>query len=273
MKIAIESIQPFCMAGIRFLSAGMILFIIAKLSGAKNPNKKELLGSAVVGALLLLGGNGGIAWAEQYIATGVASLIVALVPLMIVLQNWLLFKGKRPNKYIFFGILLGFLGIVVLILKTSNIVQEGSYNLIGMGVAIFATISWAFGSVYSKHAVLPQSPLMSTATQMLSGGVLFVIASFLTGQWRSLLVTTISFKSIAAMGYLILFGSIFAYTAYVWLLKNAEPSWVSTYTYVNPVVAVLLGWMFAGEKFSMWYLLAAVIILIAVIIITKNKDK
>jgi drug/metabolite transporter (DMT)-like permease len=273
MKVAIETIPPFIMAGVRFLIAGAVLYFISRLMGVKRPNKKEWKGAGIVGALLLLGGNGVIAWAEQRVPSGIASLIVATVPLWIILFSWLGYHGKKPNTGVIIGIVLGLIGIGTLVLTPGSIKGNHGIDLIGILALLFASLSWSFGSLYSRRAVLPKSPLMSTALQMLVGCALLLLVSFFLGDWSKLHVSEISFRSYVAMGYLIFFGSIIGYNAYIWLFKNAEPSLVSTYDFVNPIIAVFLGWLLAKEKLNSNSLIASVIIISAVIIITVYRDR
>ncbi|MCG8642256.1 MAG: EamA family transporter, partial [Desulfobacterales bacterium] len=243
MKIAIETLPPFIMAGIRFLSAGVILYIWARASGAERPKKIHWKNAGVIGALLLLGGNGVVAWAEQLIPSGIAALLVATVPLWIIILNWFNKNEEKPNRVIVIGTLLGFIGITVLVLQPGGMTTDTEIHWIGIIALLFATLSWSIGSLYSRRANLPESHLLSIAIQMLVGGGLLLVVSFLLGEWSKFSLSNITIRSYIAMGYLILFGSIIAYNAYLWLLKNAEPAWVSTYAFVNPIIAVLLGWV------------------------------
>jgi len=274
MKVAIESMPPFLMAGVRFLSAGLVLYVISRLSGAKRPDFREWKSAGIVGALLLLGGNGIVAWAEQRVSSSIASLLVAAVPVWMMLFAWFGKNGKRPGAGVIAGIALGLLGIAVLVFQPGE--QGGGGNrtdIVGIIALVAASISWAAGSLYSRSAKLPGSPLMSTAAQMLTGGGLLIVFSYFTGDWSRLDISGITLRSYAALGYLIVFGSIIGYTAYIWLLKNAESSLVSTYAFVNPVVAVLLGWLLAGERLTLNTFIAAVIIIAAVVIVTVFRGR
>lgn len=274
MKIAIETLPPFIMAGIRFLLAGAILYIWARASGAERPKKVHWKSAGIIGALLLLGGNGVVAWAEQLIPSGIAALLVATVPLWIIILNWLSKSEEKPNRVIVIGILFGFAGIAVLVLQPGGMTTDTEIHWIGIIALLFATLSWSIGSLYSRKSNLPESHLLSIAMQMLVGGGLLLIASFFLGEWSNFNLTNITTRSYVAMGYLILFGSIIAYNAYLWLLKNAESAWVSTYAFVNPIIAVLLGWALAGEQLTINSLIATAIIITAVVIITvfRNHD-
>ncbi|WNS47080.1 EamA family transporter [Paenibacillus sp. MMS20-IR301] len=273
MKIAIETMPPFLMAGVRFFAAGAVLYILSRLSGAKRPARREWRSSAIVGALLLLGGNGLVAWSEQRVSSSIASLIVAAVPVWMMLMSWFGRGGKRPSAGIIAGVVLGLVGIAVLVFQPGHTGGGGATHLPAIITLLLASVSWAAGSMYSRNAVMPESPLMSTAAQMLTGGALLLVFSYFTGDWSKLDVTVISVRSYMALGYLIVFGSIVGYTAYIWLLKNADAALVSTYAFVNPVVAVLLGWLLVGEQLTVNTLTAAVIIVAAVVLVTIFRSR
>ncbi|MCE3203151.1 drug/metabolite exporter YedA [Paenibacillus sonchi] len=273
MKVAIETMPPFLMAGIRFFVAGAVLYVISRLSGAKRPAGREWRSSAIVGALLLLGGNGLVAWSEQRVSSSIASLIVAAVPVWMMLFGWFSRSGKRPTTGVIAGIVLGLLGIAVLVFQPGHQDKGTATDLTGIITLLAASLSWAAGSMYSRSARMPDSPLMSTAAQMLTGGVLLLIFSYFTGDWSKLDIPSISLRSYTALGYLIVFGSIIGYTAYIWLLKNADAALVSTYAFVNPVVAVFFGWLLAGERLTVNTLTAAVIIIASVVLVTVFRSR
>ncbi|MGX4585951.1 drug/metabolite exporter YedA [Paenibacillus chitinolyticus] len=270
MKVAIETIPPFTMGGVRFLSAGLILYVLARLTGEKRPNAKEWKSAGITGALLLLCGNGVVAWAEQRVPSAIASLLVATVPLWMLVFGWMGRSRNKPSAGIVIGLLLGFAGIVILVAHPGS-TSGGNLDMLGIASLLLASVSWSIGSLYSRKAKLPESPLLSTALQMIIGGALLLIAALVLGEWSGLQPSTITLRSYAALGYLIAFGSIVSYTAYIWLLKHAEPVLVSTYAFVNPVVAVFLGWSLAGEQLSPNSLTAAVFIIAAVVVITLSR--
>lgn len=273
IKYAIETLPPFLMAGTRFLVAGATLYAIARLSGDyEKPTWREWRTSLVVGILLLLGGNGGVVWAQHYIPSGLAALLVAVEPLWIVLLNWLYLKAERPNLKVISGLILGFIGLWLLIgngVTTSD--SSGWMQIFGALVVIGAAFSWACGSLYGLKAPGPKSPVLASGMQMLAGGAVLFLFSGLTGEWTHFNPQTVSANSLLALSYLIVFGSIVAFTAYSWLLKNASPAIVSTYAYVNPVVAVLLGWALASEALSLQMLVGAAVIIGSVALITSNQ--
>ncbi|MFA4134324.1 MULTISPECIES: EamA family transporter [unclassified Brevibacillus] len=272
MKIAIESMPPFIMAGARFFLAGSILFLIGRWKGAGLPSAAEWRGAGIVGALLLLGGNGVVAWAQLKVPSAIASLLIATVPLWILVFNWVGGSKKKPTVGVMGGILFGLAGIAVLVVHPESSGNQG-IDTVGIFALLFASISWAVGSLYSRNAKLPASPVMATALQMIIGGSLLGITSLFLDDWTKLHLSEITLRSWIAFGYLVGFGSIVAYTAYIWLLKNAEPSLVATYAYVNPIVAVFLGWLIADEQLTSQTLIAAVMIIAAVAIITMFREK
>lgn len=270
MKVALETLPPFIMAGIRYIIAGSVLYLWAMVSGAKPPKKEHWKSGGIVGALLLLGGNGLVAWAEQIVSSGIAALMVATVPLWMIILNWR--KEQKPSMVVLGSTIFGFIGIAVLVLQPGGETTGLGANKLGILAILFATFSWSIGSLYSRKAQLPKSQLLSVAIQMLVGGGLLLITATILGEWSRFELANISSRSFLSMGYLIIFGSIIAYNAYIWLLKNADPTWVSTYAFVNPIIAVLLGWAFANEKLTVNSLIAAIIIITAVIIITIFRD-
>ena len=268
---AIETMPPFLMAGFRFIIAGGILYIWARLRGAERPTWTNWRATAIVGGLLLLGGNGSVVWAEQRVATGPAALLITTVPIWMVLLEWVR-SGIRPGRKVFGGLLLGFAGLVLL-LDPIKLIGSGHIDPLGALVLLFGSFSWASGSLYSRHAKLPSSQLLATAMEMLMGGALLLVLSLFTGQWTAFEPSKISTTSLLSLSYLVVFGSIVAFTAYSWLLQVSTPARVATYAYVNPLVAVFLGWAFVGEPLTMRILLAAAVILFAISLITSYQTQ
>jgi drug/metabolite transporter (DMT)-like permease len=270
MKIAIETIPPFIMGGTRFLTAGLLVYIWGIYKGQEPPEKSHWLYASLLGILMLLIGQGGIIWAQQYVPSGVAAIIFATVPLWMTLISWVCQGAQRPNNLVIFGLFLGFFGIVLQVKNSLLGVDINSNHWAGYIVLILAAVSWAWGSVYSRVFRLPASPLMSIALQMLTGGTFYIVVSLLKGEWKQFEVLSISLGSMLSLGYLILFGSIIGFGAYIWLLKVADPTMVSTYAYVNPVVAVFLGCTLAGEPLTLNDAVVAMLILTSVVIISRN---
>jgi drug/metabolite transporter (DMT)-like permease len=267
IRYAIQSIPPFLMASFRFLLAGLILYLWRRLSGDSPPTAKQWRSGAIVGLFLLLGGNGLVVWAEQRVVSGIAALLVASAPLWMLLIDWA--RGKRkPGWFVGLGVLIGFLGIAVLAGPSQLTGLHGDIDLVGMGVLTLAAVFWAIGSLYSRSADLPTSPLLGTSIEMLCGGFGLLLAGSLTGEWGRLNLASITVPSLLGLGYLIVFGSLAGFSAYTWLLRAAPTSLVSTYAYVNPIVAIFAGAVFLNEPLSPRVLLAAAVIIGAVAMIT-----
>jgi drug/metabolite transporter (DMT)-like permease len=267
---AIETLPPFLMAGVRFLVAGLLLFAWTASRDSRRPTRAQWKAALVIGGLLLLGGNGAVVWAEQTISSGVAALLVAGTPCWMVLLDWLWQGSARPGGRTVAGLVLGFGGIALLVGPAA--LADGTIDPVGAGVVLFGSLAWATGSIYSKSAPRPDRAMLSTAMQMLMGGSLLMIAGTITGEWSRVDIGAVSMKSALALAYLIVFGAIIGYSAYLWLLRVTSPARVSTYAYVNPVVAVLLGWALAGETFTPRMALAAAIIIVGVALITLEEN-
>ena len=270
IRLAVETMPPFLMAGIRFLIAGTILYVWTRWRGVPKPTRSHWLAATIVGGLLLLGGNGGVVWAAQHVSSGLTALLIATVPLWMALLNWLRPGGAKPSNRIIAGLLLGFIGITLLI-GPSKLAGGHQVDPLGAAVLIIASLSWAAGSLYSRRAQLPASPLLATGMEMLAGGALLLIAGLLFGEWTRFDLSAPSLRSWLALSYLIIFGALIGFTAYIWLLRVTTPALASTYAYVNPVVAIFLGWAFVGEPLTARTLLAAAIIIGAVVVITLRR--
>jgi drug/metabolite transporter (DMT)-like permease len=270
IRFAIETIPPFLMAGARYVTAGALLYGWARLRGAPRPSLLHWRSATVIGAFLLLVGNGGVVWAEQRVDSGLAALLISTEPIWIVLLVWLRAgRQQRPNPRVVAGLLLGFTGLVMLVRPSGS----AGIDPVGATALVLASLSWAWGSLYGMRAPLPASPLATTGMQMLAGGGLLLTASALTGEPARFALAEVSARSALALAYLVVFGAIVAFTAYVWLLRVAPPVLVSTYAYVNPVVAVFLGWAMAGEPLTAGTLTAAAVILGGVALISTAQGK
>ena len=268
IRFAIETLPPFLMASARFLIAGALVYAWARLYGrAARPTREQWRATAVVGVLLLLGGNGLVVWAETRVPSGVTALLIGMMPCWMVLFDWLRPHGVRPGSQIVLGLALGLAGLVWLI-GPDSLMGGGRVDLLGAFALLVAEVSWAAGSIYSRHAPLPPAPFLSTAMQMLAGSVALFIVSVALGEPWHMDPVGFSARSILAWAYLIVFGSIVAYSAYVWLLRASTPARVSTYAYVNPVIAVFLGWLLADEALTARMLVAAAVIVSGVALIT-----
>src|SRR5262245_2803845 len=270
---AIQTLPPFLMASARFLVAGSVLYAWSRLvNGAAAPSVANWRATAVVGMLLLLGGNGLLVWSELRIPSGVAALLVGTVPCFMVLLDWLRPGGVRPSGLVIAGLLLGLLGLVWLV-GPDTLMGGGRADLLGAVVVVIGSFLWALGSVYSRHAATPASPFLLPAMQMLGGGAALLVLSVALGEPWAFDPSAVSLRSVLGLLYLAAFGSIVAFSAYIWLLHNSTPTRVSTYAYVNPVIAVFLGWGLAGEALTVRMGIAAAIIVSGVALITLAPKK
>jgi drug/metabolite transporter (DMT)-like permease len=265
IRWAVETLPPLGMAGVRFLIAGAILFAIARLRGAEAPRRLHWRTGVYVGALLM-GANACVAWSGRRIPSGVAALLVAMTPAWMVTFDWMR-GGGRPRAGVVLGLLLGLVGVGVLV-GPGGFSGSERIDPLGALVVLAGTVAWAFGSIYQRTAPRPASTPLMSAMQMLCGGAILVAVSLATGQYDGFSLAQVSTRSWIAFVYLIIFGSLFGFSAFVYLLSVTTPARVATYAYVNPVVAVLLGWAFAGEAFTPRMLVAAAIIVGAVAMIT-----
>ncbi|MDQ6848143.1 MAG: EamA family transporter [Candidatus Dormibacteraeota bacterium] len=265
IKVAVETLPPLLMSGVRFLIAGAVLLAVtSRMRGAaRDPiGWRQWRATAITGALLLLGGNGGVAFGEQYVPSGVVALEVATVPLFIALFGAVVL-GRRLGRIAVGGIVIGLLGTAVLIRPGAG----GGGDVGHMLLVLASPLSWAIGSLYATRGPLPKRALVATGMEMLCGGALLLVAGLLTGEGSAVHLGQVSVASWLSVLYLIVVGSLVAFSAYVWLLTKVPTTAVATYAYVNPLVAVLLGWAFLGERITGQTLIAASLILVAVAVI------
>ena len=274
IRFAVAAAPPFLVMGTRFLVAGIILYIWTRARGVARPTWPNWRASIIIGALLLFGGNGLVAWSEsQGIPSSLAALLVSMTPIWMALIDWLRPHGVRPTWGGIVGLLLGFGGVALLIAPNlAKDLQSGGV-LWGFIIVPIAALSWAFGSIYSRTASLPASSLMSTSLEMLGGGGVLLLAGLVTGEFGQVRAQDITFSATSAWLYLIIFGSLVGYSAYTWLLHNTPLAIASTYAYVNPVVAVFLGWALASEPLTPLTLIAAAIIVASVCLITTFRPR
>jgi drug/metabolite transporter (DMT)-like permease len=268
--VAIETLPPLLMSGARFLVAGAILYALAVGRGDRGgdrPSARQWGAAAVVGAALFLLGNGGVALSEERIDSGIAALLVATIPLwMAVLDQILNRRGLARTGVL--GILVGLAGVALLVGPSG----EHGIDAIGAVMALSAAFAWAWGSLYARDASLPARSLVAAGMQMLTGGVLLLVAGVATGELGELDLASVSGRSLVAVVYLVVAGSVIAFGAYAWLLRNAGTALVSTYAYVNPVVAVVLGALFLSEPVTPRMLLAGLAIVASVALIVTAQS-
>ncbi len=267
IRVGIESFPPLLLAGTRHLLTGLILYPVLRWKTGVRPTAAHWRMSFVTGFLLLFIGNGGVCLAEQTVPSGVTALLVATVSLWMVLVDWLRPGGTRPVPRVTAGLVLGFAGLALLV-GPKNLGGSGRVDPLGVGILVLASLAWASGSVYSKHAGgLSGSPLLGAAMQSLSGGLALWVAGIVSGETRALHLAAISLRSWLALGYLIAFGSMVGFTAYIYILKKSTATRVATYAFVNPVVALFLGWLLVGESITLRTIIAAAVILTAVLLV------
>jgi drug/metabolite transporter (DMT)-like permease len=272
IRFAIETFPPFLMAAIRFLIAGGVLYAWMILRGAPRPTRANWKAATIVGGLLLLGGNGGVVKAEQVIPSGLTAVLITTVPIWMALVELLRKDRIVPTLQVVLGLVLGFGGVVLLV-GPGDLAGSGGLNPLWACVLILAALSWATGSVYARKASLPKTPLLGSGMEMLAGGVFLLVASVVSQEWVGFQPSNVSLLSLVSFVYLIVFGSLIGFSSYVWLLTKTTTSRVSTYAYVNPVVAVVLGYFLAGEQLTFRTLLASSVIVIAVVVITTYKSR
>lgn len=268
IRHAIETIPPFLMAGTRMLLAGIALYLWARWRGAAGPTRREWRAATIAGALLLLGGNGAVVWAQQRVPSGVTALLVASMPFWMVVLDALRPGGTRPHGRTIGGLVLGMGGIVLLI--GPRLSGTGHIDLLGAAALMFGSASWAAGSLYSRDAPLPGARLLSTGMQMLTGGALLMLLALVVGEVGGFDSAGVSVDSAVAYAYLVVFGSLVGFTAFVWLLAHVPADRVATYAYVNPIVAVLLGWAVDREPITPRIAIAAIVIVTAVALIVTT---
>jgi drug/metabolite transporter (DMT)-like permease len=269
IRYAIETLPPFLMAGTRFLVAGSIAYGWSRAHGAPRPTRAQWQSAAVVGGLMLLGGNGLVTWAEQRVSSSLTALLIGSTPLWIALVGWVGFGTSRPTGRMASGLFGGLVGVALLI-GPSELLGGGQVDPLGALALALAQLCWAIGSLYTRRARLPRAPLLATGMEMLAGSALLFAAGTLSGNWGRLDLGQVSLKSVLALVYLTLFGSLIGFSAYIWLLKHTTPARAASHAYVNPVVALILGWALADEELSVRTLLAAAIIIASVVLITAQ---
>ncbi len=270
IRYAVETIPPLYTAGFRHLVAGSVLLAWALAKGQR-PTRAQLRASIVIGFFFFLIGHGSLHWAEQSVPSGLASLLIAIEPIMVFLLSSAAARVWRLNGMLLAGILLGLVGVGLLVRGTG--LEAGSRGSLGPIAVLIGALSWSIGIIYSRRSKLSGSPLLLSALSLLSGAVMLLTAGTLAGEANYLAVAHITTKSWLALGYLIVFGSIIAFTAYSWLLEHYSPTMVATHTYVNPVVAVLLGWLYGGETITLKVGIAALLVVGAVVLVDHGTNK
>ena len=266
MRVAVVDIPPHLMAGSRFLLAGLVLYAWIRRRGEGPPTWEQWRAATIVGAFLLLGGNATVAWAEERVPSGLAAVLIAVAPIWMVGMEWAR-GGSRPNKRIVSGLLLGLAGVGLLVSPGDD---SSTVDLVGAVMLILAAASWGWGSVISKSAPLPKSPFLATSMEMITGGILLLFISGVAGQVDDFSLPKVSWQALLAWIYLVIFGSLVGFTAYIWLLGHTSIAKAGTYAYVNPVVAVLLGWAILSEPITLRTVIATLVILVGVALVNVD---
>jgi drug/metabolite transporter (DMT)-like permease len=268
IRVGVETIPPFLLAGVRHLTAGTLLYVVLCARGAAKPTLRHWRSAAIIGGLMLVGGNGLVTWAERTVPSGLAALIVASVPIWMTVLDGLQHR-QRPHGVVVVGLAMGIIGIGLLV-APGSFGGAAHVDPLGAVALLSAALFWAIGSLYARRAPLPSSVFVATAIEMIAGGTLLLLTSAATREWAGFSLAAVSLRSLLALGYLIVAGSLLGFSAYVFLLSATTPARVSTYAYVNPVVAVFLGWALLSEPVSARMLIAAAIIVAAVALIIRH---
>jgi drug/metabolite transporter (DMT)-like permease len=272
--LAIKTIPPFFMAGSRFIIAGLILLLYAVFKGERIPDLKSVLKISLAGILMLSVGNALVAWVEQYLPSGLVAILVATVPLWFVVLDKRQWSFHFSNKQIVIGLIVGFAGVLLLFAgKGSADLFDSRMKIISLFLMLACTIGWTIGSLYSKYQTIQGSTLMKVAIQMAAAGIVNFIGGFALNEQQHLNFQNITRESVGALVYLIVMGSLVAYLAYIWLLSIRPASLVGTYAYVNPVVAVFLGWLIADEHVNAQKIIGLLIVIAGLVIVNLSKEK
>ena len=272
IRVAVEHIPPFLMGAGRFLIAGTLMLAFLLWRGAVWPTARQWRINLGLGIFFLVGGNGSVAWAEQYVPSGVTALLLGVTPLFIVLTEWIWPGGQRPSAVTFLGLLLGFAGVAWLAAPWEK-ATGGGLHPGGLAALVFACISWSIGTIASKRVPHGADPATAAAIQMLGGGGGQLLIALLRGDFSGFTLSQVTLPAWSAFSYLIVIGSFVGFSTFVWLMKHSTPARVATYAYVNPVVAVALGWLLLHEPIGPRTLVASAVIVAAVVIITTEKGK
>jgi len=271
IRVIVETSPPFISMGLRFVSAALLLYLFLFLKGKNKITKKQFLNSSLIGILLFAGGTGLVAWSERYISSGIACVIFSLLPLWFIIFDMIINKTKKPKIIVWIGMLLGFLGILLLV-GFKDLANMKDIPYLPFFITILATILWSFGAILSSKLDKPKNNTLNLSVQMLAGGLVnFIIGGFV-GEFYNFSLISYNFESILALIYLVVFGSVLALSAFTFLIHNVNPGLVSTYSYVNPIVALFLGWIILNEEINSQIIIASALILIGVAFIKLGDN-
>lgn len=268
IRWGVAEIPPFLMAGVRFVAAGLVFAVWGLRRGAARPTARDWATTGLVGVLMAAGGNGGVSWALQRVPSGLGALLVSMVPFWVALGDWWRPGGERPAGRVVLGLVLGFSGVALLV-NPAEAAGAGELDPVGGGAIVLASLLWAAGSICSRHVPQPHSQALSSGMQMLGGGGVLLALSAAAGELRGLDWGAVSPGAFGAWAYVAAFGSV-AYGCYLWLLKASVPAKAATYAYVNPVIALVLGYFLAGEALSAWSLGCSAVVVVGVLLVVSR---
>jgi drug/metabolite transporter (DMT)-like permease len=269
IRVGVAEVPPFLLAGMRFLAAGVVLFAWVRVKGTPFPTIREWGSATLLAVLIFVMDYGLLFWAEQRVPSGIAAVMMATIPVFMTLSEILIMKTQRLTVRLGGALLIGLAGVAVLVSRSASF-GDAPIDAIGAGALIVAAISWSVGSALTRKLPLPASKAMSSGAQMLAGGVLLTVTAGVLDEFRGFHAETVSLKAWLSLAYLIVAGSIVAFTAYVWLIHHESPTRVGTYAYVNPVVAVVLGYLVGGESIGVRTIVGSVCVLVSVVVITTT---
>ena len=269
IRVGVHEMPPLLFAAMRFLTAGAVMYGWLLARGERSPTARQWASASALGFLIFVCDYGLLFWAEQRVPSGVAAVVLATIPVFIALSEIVLLGTQRMTVRLAVALLIGIAGVAVLVSHSFNL-GDAPVDALGAAALIFAAFSWSISTVMTKRLPLPASKPMSSAAQMLSGGVMLTVISGLAGNLRGFRPEAITWGAWVALAYLIVFGSIIGFTAYIWLLHHESPTKVGTYAYVNPVVAVLVGYFLGGEALGPRTVLGTLCVLVSVVLITRQ---
>jgi drug/metabolite transporter (DMT)-like permease len=272
IRVGVREVPPFLLAGMRFFAAGIILYAWMRAQGTPSPSRREWAAASLLAGLIFVGDYGLLFWAEQRVPSGIAAVMMATIPAFMALAEILILRTQRLTLRLGFALLLGLGGVAVLVTRSAEF-GEHPINPSGAIALVIAAISWSLAASLTRKLPLPESKVMSSGAQMLAGGILLTLTAAILGEFRGFHAQAVSSGAWLALAYLIVAGSIIGFTAYVWLIHHESPTKVGTYAYVNPVVAVLIGYFLGGEALGARTLLGALLVLVSVVVITTAPKK
>ena len=272
IRVGVKEVPPFLLAGMRFSVAGLVLYVWMRAQGTPSPTRREWFAASFLAVLIFVLDYGLLFWAEKRVPSGIAAVMMATIPVFIAIAEILLLRTQRLTPRLAIALLVGIGGVVVLVSRSSSF-GEGPIDTAGAVALVVAAISWSLAAVLTRKLTLPASKVMSSGVQMLAGGILLLLTAAMLGEFRGFHVHAVSASAWLALAYLIVAGSIVAFTAYVWLIHHESPTKVGTYAYVNPVVAVLLGYALGGEPLGARTIVGTFLVLVSVVVITTTPKE